>query len=442
MAIQLKDHFTFSKILRFTFPSVIMMIFTSIYGIVDGFFVSNYVGKTAFASVNLIMPFIMITSGIGFVFGTGGSALVSLHLGKKENLEANRYFTMMIAITIILGTCTSVIGFIFMKQIAILLGATPAMTDTCVLYGRINMIFNVPFMLQTLFQALFITAQKPKLGLYTTVVAGISNMLFDYILIAVFPLGITGAALATGISQCIGGFFPILYFARKNTSLLHIVRTKLEFSPILRAASNGASEFMSNISSSLVSMLFNMQLLKYLEENGVAAYGVIMYVQFIFIAIFIGYTVGISPVISYHYGAENYKEVRNLRKKSYLLIAVSSILLCTVCRFCSPFFASLFVGYSAELLEITIHAFSLYCFTFLFSGFNTLTSAFFTALNNGRISACISFVRTLLFQTGSVLVLPLLLQTDGIWLSPVCAEILAMAVSGYFLLRYKAEYKY
>lgn len=442
MAIQLKDHFTFSRILRFTFPSVIMMIFTSIYGIVDGFFVSNYVGKTAFASVNLIMPFIMITSGIGFVFGTGGSALVSLHLGKKENLEANRYFTMMIAITIILGSVTSVFGFIFMKQIAILLGATPTMLDTCVLYGKINMIFNVPFMLQTLFQSLFITAQKPKLGLYTTVVAGISNMLLDYILIAVFPLGITGAALATGISQSIGGFFPIFYFARKNTSLLRIVRTKLELSPILRAASNGASEFMSNISSSLVSMLFNMQLLKYLGENGVAAYGVIMYVQFIFIAIFIGYTVGISPVISYHYGAENYKEVRNLRKKSYLLIAVSSVVLCTVCRFCSPFFASLFVGYSPELLEITVHAFSLYCFTFLFSGFNTMTSAFFTALNDGRISACISFVRTLLFQTASILVLPLLLHTDGIWLSPVCAEILAMAISGYFLLRYKAEYKY
>lgn len=442
MAIQLKDHFTFSKIIRFTFPSIIMMIFTSIYGIVDGFFVSNYVGKTAFASVNLIMPFIMITSGIGFVFGTGGSALVSLQLGKKETVQANRYFTMMIAITIILGTITSIIGYCFMEQIAYLLGATEAMIDDCVLYGKINMIFNVPFMLQTLFQSLFITAQKPKLGLYTTLAAGFSNMIFDFILIAVFPLGITGAALATGISQSIGGFFPVIYFMKKNRSLLRIVPTKLEAFPIIRAASNGASEFMTNISSSLVSMLFNIQLLKYLGENGVAAYGVLMYAQFIFVAIFFGYTVGISPVISYHYGAENASEVKKLFQKSYIFIGISSVLITVICKLFSPYLAQLFVGYSTDLLEITIKAFSLYCFTFLFSGLNTMTSAFFTALNNGKISACISFVRTLLFQTTCILVLPQLFGPNGIWLSTACAEILALTISIYFLVTRKDEYRY
>lgn len=442
MTIQLKDHFTYSKLLRFVFPSIIMMIFTSIYGVVDGFFVSNYVGKTGFAALNLIMPFIMITSGIGFIFGTGGSALVSLYLGRKEEETANRYFTMMIWITILIGSLTSTLGFIYMKQIALLLGATENMLADCILYGRINMVFNVPFMLQSLFQSFFITAQKPKLGLYTTVAAGVGNMVFDFLLVGVFPLGIAGAAFATGISQCIGGLFPIFYFARKNSSLLKIVKTRLELSPILKAAGNGASELMSNISSSLVSMLYNWQLMKYYGENGIAVYGVLMYVQFVFVAIFIGYTVGSSPVVSYHYGAENFEEVKNLRRKSYTLILFGGIAITALCMLTSPTIARIFVGYSEELLSLTRHAFSLYGYTFLFAGFNILTSAFFTALNNGRISAVISFLRTLVFQSGAVLLLPHLFGKDMIWLSTCIAEIGALCVSLYFLISNRDVYHY
>ena len=442
MKIQLQDHFTYSKLLRFVFPAIVMMVFTSIYGVVDGFFVSNYVGKTGFASINLIMPFIMITSGIGFVFGSGGSALVSYHLGKQEKETANRYFTMMIIITTILGICTSTLGYIFMEKIALFLGATEDMLHDCILYGRINMLFNVPFMLQSLFQTLFTTAQKPKLGLYTTIAAGVSNMVLDFLLVGVFSFGITGAAIATGVSQCIGGLFPIFYFLRPNTSLLKIVKTKLELEPIVKAAGNGASEFMTNISSSIVSMLFNFQLLKYLGENGVAAYGVLMYVQFIFAAIFFGYTMGVSPIISYHYGAENHNELKNLFKKSYIIITISALVLTTTCKLTSPLLAKIFVGYSQELLDITINAFSLFCLSFLVSGFNIMSSAFFTALNNGKISAIISFARTLLFQATSILFLPSLLGTNGIWLSPFVADACTLFISIYFLLTSREYYHY
>lgn len=442
MKIQLSDHFTTGRLLRFVFPSIIMMAFTSIYGVVDGFFVSNFAGKTAFASVNLIMPFIMITSGLGFMFGTGGSALVSMKLGQGEKEKANQYFSMIVIATCVLGGILSILGYIFTPQVARLLGATDDMMQDCVLYGRINMAFNVPFMLQYLFQTLFITAEKPKLGLYTTVVSGVSNMILDYILVGLIPLGVTGAAAATAVSQCIGGFFPLVYFIRKNDSLLQLVPTKLEATPILKAAGNGSSELMSNISSSLVSMLYNLQLMKYFGENGVATNGVLMYVQFIFVAIYMGYTIGSSPIVSYHYGAENTKEVQNLFKKSYLLIISAGVILTLTAKLAAPIIASIFVGYDAELQQLTEHAFSLYSYMFLPAGFNILTSSFFTALNNGKISAGISFMRTLLFQSSAILILPLLLGKDGIWLSALTAEIFALVVSLYFLIRCEKDYHY
>lgn len=442
MKIQLSDHFTLTRLLRFVFPSIIMMVFTSVYGVVDGFFVSNFAGKTAFASVNLIMPFIMITSGLGFMFGTGGSALVSIKLGQQDRVNANRYFSMITLAVCIFGTILSILGFIFTPQIARLLGATDAMMHDCILYGRINMAFNVPFMLQNLFQAFFITAEKPKLGLYTTVAAGVANMILDYIFVGLLPWGVVGAAAATAVSQCIGGFFPIIYFMRKNTSLLQLVKTNMEFSPIMKAATNGSSELMSNISSSLISMLYNLQLMKYFGENGIATYGVLMYVQFVFMAIFLGYTIGSSPIISYHYGADNQSEVQNLFKKSYLLIFISSIILTILARLAAPLIASIFVGYDAELMQLTEYAFQLFAFMFAPAGLNILTSALFTAFNNGKVSAGISFMRTLVFQSSAVLLLPLLIGKDGIWLAAVCAEILALLISLYCLYTYRYTYHY
>lgn len=442
MAIQLSDHFTYRKLFRFCFPSIIMMVFTSIYGVVDGLFVSNIVGKTPFAAINLIMPFLMILGGFGFMIGTGGSALVAKTLGESRRTDANRYFSMLIALTIICGILLSVVGIVFIRPISYLLGATEAMIEDCVVYGRIILLFNIAFMLQNTFQAFLTTAEKPKLGLYITVAAGLTNMALDALFIAGFHWGVAGAALATGISQCVGGVLPFFYFLRPNSSLLRLVRTGLEGKALLNACVNGSSELMSNISGSLVSMLYNFQLLKYAGENGVAAYGVLMYVQFIFIAVFIGYTIGTAPVISYHYGADHHAELRNIRRKSYVIMGTAGIAMMLLSQLLAHPMAEVFVGYDSELLEMTTHAFRLFSFAFILAGANIFTSSFFTALNNGGISAAISFLRTLVFQMLSVLLLPLLLGLDGIWWAITVTEVFAFLISMIFLVVKKNKYHY
>lgn len=440
--IQLSDHFTYWKLFRFTLPSIVMMVFTSIYGIVDGFFISNYAGKTAFASVNLVMPFIMILGGMGFMIGTGGTALVSVVLGQKDHERANRYFSMMIYLTVIMGVILSVLGFTFMKSIAVLLGATEEMLADCVLYGRIVISFTTAFMLQNVFQSFLIAAEKPKFGLVVTVIAGATNMILDWLFVGVFGWGVAGAAAATGLSQCAGGLVPLIYFLLPNKSLLRLTRTRLELIPLLKACGNGSSELMSNISSSIVSMIYNFQLLKYIGENGVSAFGVLMYVQFIFVAIFIGYSIGCAPIVSYHYGAGNPPEVKNMLKKSMLLMGTLGVLLSALAFCLAEPLAKIFVGYDAELHALTSHAFRLFSFSFLLAGFNIYCSSFFTALNNGAISAAVSFLRTLLFQTSAVLILPLILDVDGIWLSNAFAEIFAFAISIIFLITKRKKYHY
>lgn len=441
-SIQLSDHFTYQNLLRFTFPSVIMMVFTSIYGVVDGFFVSNFAGKTAFAAINLIMPFIMILGGMGFMIGTGGTALVSLVLGQNDREKANRYFSMMIYLTVLMGVVLSAAGFLLMRPVAGFLGATPEMMDDCVLYGRITIGFTTSFMLQNVFQSFLIAAERPKLGLAATVAAGVTNMILDALFVGAFRWGVAGAALATGLSQCVGGLFPLLYFIRPNTSPLQLARTKLEWKPVFQACANGSSELMSNISASVVSMVYNFQLLKYLGENGVSAYGVLMYVQFIFVAIYIGYAVGAAPIVSFHYGAGNEAELKNMFRKSLCLVWGAGVVLTVLAfRLASPL-AGIFVGYDAELFGLTKHAFQLFAFSFLLAGFNIFTSSFFTALNNGAISAAISFMRTLIFQTASVLILPLLFGVDGIWWAITAAEIFACMLSAGFLIAKRGKYHY
>ena len=440
--IQLSDHFTYRKLFRFTLPSIVMMVFTSIYGVVDGYFVSNYAGKTAFAAVNLIMPFIMILGGMGFMIGTGGTALVSVVLGQKDHERANRYFSMMIYLTVIMGVILSVFGFTFMKPIAVLLGATEEMLADCVLYGRIVISFTTAFMLQNVFQSFLIAAEKPKFGLVVTVIAGATNVILDWLFVGVLGWGVAGAAAATGLSQCAGGLVPLIYFLLPNKSLLRLTRTRLELIPLLKACGNGSSELMSNISSSVVSMIYNFQLLKYVGENGVSAFGVLMYVQFIFVAIFIGYSIGCAPIVSYHYGAGNSQEVKNMLKKSMLLMGTLGILLSALAFCLAEPLAKIFVGYDAELHALTSHAFRLFSFSFLLAGFNIYCSSFFTALNNGAISAAVSFLRTLLFQTSAVLILPLILDVDGIWLSNAFAEVFAFAISAIFLIAKRKKYNY
>lgn len=442
MKIQLSDHFTYSKLLRFVFPSVVMMVFTSIYGVVDGLFVSNFAGKTAFAAINLIMPFIMILGGMGFMIGTGGTALVARVLGEGDSKRANRYFSMLVYVTIALGVFLSVIGVIFMRPVSHLLGATPDMIEDCVLYGRIVICFTTAFMLQNVFQSFLVAAEKPKLGLASTVAAGLTNAALDALFIAGFGWKTAGAALATGISQCVGGLIPLFYFMFPNGSLLRLVRTKCEAGPILRACANGSSELMSNLSTSIVSMVYNFQLMSYVGEDGVSAYGVLMYVQFIFIAIFIGYSIGSAPIVGYHFGRQNRAEMKNMLKKGAILMCGSGVALTGLAILLAAPLAKLFVGYDAGLYELTRHAFVLFSFSFLLAGFNIFVSGYFTALNNGAVSAAISFLRTLVFQTGAVFLLPLLFGVDGIWWAITAAEAFAFMISILFLYKKKKKYGY
>lgn len=442
MKISLSDHFTYRKLLKFVAPSAVMMMFTSIYGVVDGLFVSNYVGKVPFAAINLVMPFIMILGGIGFMIGTGGSALVSKTLGEGDREKANRYFTMMIYLSLICGAAASVIGFVFIRPISYLLGATDAMIGDCVEYGRMIFLFTTAFMMQNVFQSFLVTAEKPRLGLLATVGAGVTNMALDAWFIAGLGWGVKGAALATGISQTVGGILPLIYFLRPNSSLLKITRTKLEGRPVFLAVTNGSSELMSNISASVVSMIYNIQLMKFAGEDGVAAYGVLMYVQFVFIALFIGYAIGSAPIIGYHYGAINHSELKNMLKKSIVIMSISGVIMTLLAQALAMPLAKVFVGYDEGLFDMTVHAFRVFSFSFILAGINIFASSFFTALNNGAVSAAISFLRTLIFQSTAVIVLPMIWELDGIWLSITVAEVFALIISVTFLAAKRKKYNY
>ena len=442
MKIQLSDHFTYKMLLRFVLPSIIMMVLTSIYGVVEGLFVSNFVGKTPFAAVNLVMAFIMIFGGIGFMFGTGGSALVAKTMGEGDKHRANRYFTMMIVVTLICGVIISTVGVIYMEPISIFLGADEEMLADCVLYGRIVLAFNTAFMLQNVFQSFLIAAEKPKLGLWVTVAAGVTNMVLDALFMAVFGWGVAGAAIATGISQVVGGVLPLVYFLRPNSSLLRMTKTTLELRPILQASGNGASELVSNVTASVVGMLYNFQLLRLSGQNGVAAYGVLMYVEFIFAAVFIGYAIGCAPIISYHFGAGNHGELKNLLKKSVLLMGVGGLLMVGAAQALAVPMARLFVGYDDVLCQMTVHAFRISTVAFALVGFNIFNSSFFTALNDGMVSAIISFLRTFVFKLSAVLLLPMIWELDGIWWAGVAAEICAFGVGLAFLLGKRKKYHY
>ena len=442
MNIQISEHFDYKKLMCFCAPTIAMMICTSIYGLVDGLFVSNFVGKTAFSAVNLVWPFLMIMGCFGFMIGTGGSALVAKTLGEGDKDKANRYFTMLIYLSLGLGTVLSVLGCIFMPSIAKFLGADESMRSDCIVYGRIMVAFNMIFMLQYLFQSFLTTAAKPNLGFIVTIAAGITNVILDAVFIAVFKWGVAGAAAASVIGQVVGGVLPLFYFARPNSSLLRIKHTKPELKPLLKACGNGSSELMSNISSSFVSMLYNFQLMKYAGEDGIAAYGVLMYTWMIFGSVFVGYAIGTAPIISFHYGAENYDELKGMLKKSVVLMFGGGILmLCAAWTLSAPL-SHIFVGYDRELFELTKHAFRIFAFSFVMSGFNIFASSFFTALNNGAISAAISFLRTLVFQMTAVLVLPLIFGIDGIWWAMIAAELFALVISTIFIVSKRNRYHY
>ncbi|MDO5422980.1 MAG: MATE family efflux transporter [Eubacteriales bacterium] len=442
MRIQLSDHFTYKKLLRFTIPSIIMMVCTSMYSIIDGLFVSNFVGKTPFAALNLMYPIIMAFSTVGFMLGTGGSAIVAITLGKGEKEKANEYFSMLIYIAIGIGLAISAIAILFMRPIALVLGATPELLDYCVLYGRILCASLPAFMLQIMFQSFLVTAEKPVLSLGISIASGLTNIFLDFLFIVVFQWGLAGAAAATAFGQVVGGIVPILYFSRPNNSLLRLTRTKFYGNVLKNTCVNGSSELMTNLSSSVVNILYNFQLMKLAGEDGVAAYGVILYANFIFAAIFIGYSMGSAPVVSYHYGAQNHPELKNLFKKSLTLIAIAGLAMTLLAEGTSAPLTRLFVGYDGDLWAMTCRGFRLYALSFLINGFNIWGSGFFTALGDGVVSAIISFLRTLVFQIAVLLILPVFFGLDGIWLAITVAELLALLVTATFLVKKRTKYHY
>ncbi|MBR6913975.1 MAG: MATE family efflux transporter [Treponema sp.] len=442
MNIQLSDHFTFGRLLRFTFPSIGMMIFTSLYSVVDGFFVSNFAGKTSFAAVNLIIPVLMISSSLGFMIGAGGSALVAMLFGAGKKEKANQVFSLLVFMNIILGIIITILAFLLMEKIVIRFGAEGKLLEDAVLYGRIVISCCTMYMLQSSFQTFLIVAEKPKMGLFLTVSAGLTNMILDAVFVGVFKWGLVGAAVATCISQIVGGAIPLVYFLCPNKTSLKIGKFVWNGKAILKTFSNGSSELVSNIAMSVVSILYNLQLLKIAGENGIATYGVLMYVNFIFISLILGYGIGRSPIVSYHYGAENTAELKNLFKKDVILIFASGIILFLIAEFFGPSFARIFTGGDSELFAMSKNAFFIFSFVYFFVGFSILGSSFFTALNNGLISALISFLRTLVFQATAISILPIFLGLNGIWLSEVVAEIASFGVTVLCMILCRKRYGY
>lgn len=440
--IKLSDHFNFRRLLKFTFPSISMVVFMSVYGVVDGFFVSNFVGKVPFASLNFIMPFLMLLCFLGFLFGTGGGALIAKTLGEGDRVKANRIFSLLIYVSIALGFLMMAFGMLELRRVAEFLGANGELLEMSVRYGQIALLGLPAYVLQSEFQILFSTAEKPQYGFYMTVAAGATNIFLDALFILALDMGLEGAAAATALSECIGGILPLIYFSRPNSSLLRLTKTKFDGGALLQTCANGASELLTSVSMSLVGMLYNWQLLNYAGSDGVAAYGVLMYVNFIFVSIFIGYEVGASPIISYHFGARNFAELKNLLHKSLVIISAFAVIMFLSAEILAKPLASIFVGYDAGLMALTVRAFKIYAFSYLFSGFAIFSSAFFTALNNGLISAVISSLRTLVFEVTAVMIFPLLWGLDGIWLAMVGAEVMAVAVAALFLYFNRKKYQY
>lgn len=442
MKIQLSDHFSYGRLLRFTLPSIVMMIFTSIYGVVDGIFVSNFAGKTAFAAVNLIMPYLMVFGALGFMIGTGGTALISMTMGMGDKKRANEIFSMLVKICLIGGVILTAVCLALLRPAAKLLGAEGQMLEDCVTYSTIVQLALPAYVLQFAFQSFCVAAEKPNLSLIMTVLSGVCNIALDALFVGAFRWGLVGAASATAISQFIGGIVPLIYFSRDNTSLLRLCRAKIDWRALLRTCANGSSELMNNISMNVVAILYNWQLMAYAGEDGIAAYGVIMYVNFVFIAIFIGFSVGSAPIVGYNHGANNHLELKNLFKKSLVILGIFSLIMTLSAELLAHPLSSIFVGYNPELMKMTIRGFRICILSYLLCGINIYGSAFFTALNNGLISALISFLRTLVCQIAAVMLLPMVFGLDGVWWSVVVAELVALALTAFFLVKYRKRYHY
>ena len=440
--MQFSQHFTYRKILYASLSSIVMMLFTSLYSVVDGLFLSNFAGKEAFAAVGFITPYLMMFNSVGFLFGTGGSALIAKMLGEKKEADANAVFTNLFLATAMTGVLLSVIGQLFLRPAAVFQGAEGSLLENSILYGRIYLPGTPACLTQFSFQALYPASGKGKLGLKSAVACGLTNILLDALFLAAFSWGTIGAAVATAISQWIGGLIPLVFYSRKNDSQLRLVKSRFRGRDLLKICANGSSELVNNISISAVSLFYNMQLIAYAGSDGIAAYGIMTYVSFLFTAVFWGYISGVAPIISYHYGAENHRELHSLLKKSLTLVLGCSCLMFLLSELLARPIAAIYAGYAPELMAMSIHGFRLFALNFLCAGLSIFLSSFFTALNNGFISAVLSFSRVFVFQIPAVLLLPRVLGLDGIWISVGTAELLTVLLGTGFLLKNRDRYHY
>ena len=438
----MSQHFTMSKLVRFTAPSVGMMVLMSLYVMADGFFVSNFCGATALAAVNFAYPIALLLGTVGYMLGPGGAAVVAKTRGEGDDARANRQFSLFVYVSIAAGIVFTAVGLAALEPLLVAFGATGEMLDDCMAYGII-LVCGVSFdILQFFFQAFLPVAGKPGMGFGVTVAAGLTNVALDALLIVGFGMGVEGAAIGTVASMAVGGVIPLVYFSLPNKSPLRLGRTSMDWRVLGHACANGSSEMVSNLAMSIVAIVYNVQLLAYLGEPGVAAYSVIAYVSFAFAAVFLGYATGSSPLMSYQYGAKNQAEMQNLFKKSLVIVGACGIVMFAATRVLAAPLASVFVGYDVSLEELTVHAFGLYSLAFLIMGFNVYGSALFTSLGNGLVSAIISFVRSFVCEIGAVMLLPMAIGPDGIWLSVVVAELVALVMTGVFTIKLGNVYGY
>jgi len=444
MKIELQGHYGYGRLVRTMLPSIATMIVSSIYSIADGLFVSNYAGSTAFAAMNIIWPGIQILAVFGLMVGAGGSALVSKTLGEGDQDKACRIFSMLTRITMLAGIAMAFLFFILMKPLTWVLGAEGGMIQMATTYGRIIVITLPLYMIQMMFQPFFMVAEKPELGTQISIICGVVNIVLDALFIIVFRLGLIGAALGTAISIATGGLFSLIWFLskRNKTHLQFRKNVKTEWKHVGKSCSNGLSEYVGNVALSVVSICYNLQLMKYIGESGVAAYGILMYLGFVFAAVFIGYNLSVTQIIAFNYGERNHTELRSLLHKSIILISVGGVIMTTVAETAAAPLARFFVGYDESICILTIRAIRIYMLSFLICGLNMFASAWFTALNNGIISAISAFVRTFIFELGCVFILPTFFGVDGIWNAVNVAEVCALLFSAFLITAFSKKYGY
>ena len=441
MSNSISKDFGFFSLLQFALPTMVMMVFMSLYTIVDGIFLSRLVGSNALSALNIVFPIINILMAIGIMLATGGSAVIAKKLGEGKEEEARRDFTFLIVAGVAGGLLMMAIGTIFLEELCKVLGSTKILLGDCKTYLQISLFFAPACMLQLLFQTFFVTAGRPNIGLTMTILGGVTNILMDYVLMGPAQMGIAGAALATGFGQLVPAIIGLLYFSFSRHSLFFTM-PKADFKMLLQSCMNGSSEMVSNLSSAIITYLFNIIMLRLLGEDGVAAITIVLYGQFLFNALYLGFSMGVAPVISFNYGSGNRQLLQKVYGICLKFVPVSSLIVAILALLFTPVIVGIFTSREEGIYEIAVHGFFLFSFNYFLAGMNIFASAMFTALSNGKISAIISFARTFIFIAICIILLPFVLGVNGVWIAVPVAEFLTLFLSCFYLIHYKKVYGY